>query len=175
MRVIPRLSKEEWDVLDVISKWLISTRAAVFVMTEIAAGIGGILAYRNESFYWPYFLTAMIGLVFAHASNNLFNDYIDYKRGLDKDNYYRAQYGPQPLEHGLMSQKQFMGYIGVSLLVASTGITTLVLLATGLFFLLFYTWPLYLSAHAFQYNKRFGSLFLLGLIIDVILVKTGVY
>ena len=83
-----------------------------------------------------------------------------------------------------MSQKQFMGYLGVSLLVAlaagaylvvSTGLTTLILLATGLFFLLFYTWPLYLSAHAFQYNKRFGSLFLLGLIIDVILVKTGVY
>jgi 1,4-dihydroxy-2-naphthoate octaprenyltransferase len=97
LRVIPRLSKEEWDVLDVISKWLISTRAAVFIMTEIAAGIGGILAYRNETFYWPYFLAAMIGLVFAHASNNLLNNYIDYKRGLDKDNYYRAQYGPQPL------------------------------------------------------------------------------
>ena len=37
------------------------------------------------------------------------------------------------------------------------------------------TWPLYLSAHAFQYNKRFGSLFLLGLIIDVVLVKTGIF
>ncbi len=37
------------------------------------------------------------------------------------------------------------------------------------------TWPLYLSAHAFQYNKRFGSLFLLGLILDVVLVKTGIY
>ena len=120
-------------------------------MTEIAAGIGGILAYRNETFYWPYFLAAMIGLVFAHASNNLLNDYIDYKRGLDKDNYYRAQYVPQPLEHGLMSQKQFMAYVAVSLLVAlaagaylvaATGMTTLILLATGLFFLLFYTWPL---------------------------------
>jgi 1,4-dihydroxy-2-naphthoate octaprenyltransferase len=37
------------------------------------------------------------------------------------------------------------------------------------------TWPLYLSANAFVYNKRFGSLFLLGLIIDVILVKTGIF
>jgi 1,4-dihydroxy-2-naphthoate octaprenyltransferase len=159
MRIIPRLTREEWDVLDVVSKWLISTRAAVFIMTEIAAGIGGILAYRNGSFHWPYFLAAMVGLVFAHASNNLLNDFIDFKRGLDKDNYYRAQYGPQPLEHGFMSQKQFMGYLAVSLLVAltagaylvaSTGMTTLILLATGLFFLLFYTWPLYLSAHAFQ-------------------------
>jgi 1,4-dihydroxy-2-naphthoate octaprenyltransferase len=326
LRIIPRLTKEEWDVLDVISKWLISTRAAVFIMTEIAAGIGGILAYRDGNFYWPFFLAAMIGLVFAHASNNLLNDFIDFRRGLDKDNYYRAQYGPQPLEHGLMSQRQFFGYIAVSLLIAlaagiylvwATGPTTLLLLGIGLFFLLFYTWPLkyiglgeltvilvwgplmvggtyfvtsggvwswdvaiislvyslgpttvlfgkhtdklnqdkakrvytlpvilkeklarytnigiwiaqyvlvgimivdrmagpvmaivlialpklfrasgvfakprpteapadlppntwplYLSAHAFQYNKRFGSLFMLGLIIDVVLVKTGVY
>jgi 1,4-dihydroxy-2-naphthoate octaprenyltransferase len=35
-------------------------------------------------------------------------------------------------------------------------------------------WPLYLSAHAFIYNKRFGLLFLLGLIIDLVLVKTGI-
>jgi 1,4-dihydroxy-2-naphthoate octaprenyltransferase len=73
-------TREECDVLDVISKWLISTRAVVFIMTEIAAGIGGIPA-----------------------------------------------------------------------------------------------WPLYLSIHASQYNKRFGALFLLGLILDVIPVKTGVY
>jgi 1,4-dihydroxy-2-naphthoate octaprenyltransferase len=151
LRVIPRLSKDEWDMLDVISKWLISTRAAVFIMTEISCAIGGLLAYRNEEFYWPYFIAAMIGLVFAHASNNLINDYIDHRRGIDKDNYYRAQYGPQPLEHGLMSARQFMGYIGVSLLVAltagaylvaATGPVTLVLLVAGLLFLLFYTWPL---------------------------------
>jgi len=120
-------------------------------MTEISCAIGGILAYRNETFYWPYFVAAMIGLVFAHASNNLLNDYIDYRKGLDKDNYYRAQYGPQPLEHGLMSTRQFMSYIGITLLVAlaagaylvvATGPATLILLGAGLFFLLFYTWPL---------------------------------
>jgi 1,4-dihydroxy-2-naphthoate polyprenyltransferase len=36
-------------------------------------------------------------------------------------------------------------------------------------------WPLYLSAHAFNYNKRFGGLFLLGLLADTILFKTGWY
>jgi len=35
-------------------------------------------------------------------------------------------------------------------------------------------WPLYLSAHAFIYNKRFGLLFLLGLIIDLVLLKMGI-
>jgi hypothetical protein len=35
-------------------------------------------------------------------------------------------------------------------------------------------WPLYLSAKAFVYNKRFGYLFLLGLIVDVILNRSGI-
>lgn len=151
LKVIPRLTKNEWDELDVVSKWLISTRAAVFIMTELSCAIGGILAYRNETFYWPYFVAAMIGLVFAHASNNLINDYVDHRKGIDKDNYYRAQYGPQPLEHGFMTTRQFMGYIGISLLVAlaagaylvaATGLLTLFMLIAGLFFLFFYTWPL---------------------------------
>ena len=38
-----------------------------------------------------------IGLIFAHATNNLFNDFTDYRPGVDKDNYFRTQYGPQPL------------------------------------------------------------------------------
>jgi hypothetical protein len=33
LQVIPRISKEKWDRLDVISRWLIATRAAVLIMT----------------------------------------------------------------------------------------------------------------------------------------------
>ena len=33
--------------------------------------------------------------------------------------------------------------------------------------------PLYLVNHAFVYNRRFGLLFLLGLILDVVLVRSG--
>ena len=34
-------------------------------------------------------------------------------------------------------------------------------------------WPLYLSAHAFVYNRRFGGLFLIGLILDIVFFKNG--
>ena len=44
LNVIPDVSKTEWDELDVISKWLISTRAAVLVMTFISAALAGIFA-----------------------------------------------------------------------------------------------------------------------------------
>jgi len=151
LRTIPRISKEEWLSLDIISKWLIATRSAVFVMTALAAAIGGIMALTAGTFHVFNFLAAMIGLVFAHASNNLLNDLVDSSKGVDKGNYYRSLYGPQTVEHGLLSKGAMLRYISVTLLIAlasgafliaQTGIGTLYLMLAGLFFLLFYTWPL---------------------------------
>jgi 1,4-dihydroxy-2-naphthoate octaprenyltransferase len=44
LQIIPRIDKQEWDKLDVISRWLIATRAAVLIMTFISAAIAGLLA-----------------------------------------------------------------------------------------------------------------------------------
>ncbi len=118
LRVIPRISKEEWNRLDVISKWLISTRAAVLIMTFLSAAIAGILAARDSQFDFAKWLLVAFGLVMAHATNNLLNAFTDYIRGVDKDNYYRAQYGPQPLVHGLMTKRQLLTYAAVTGLMA---------------------------------------------------------
>ena len=151
LRVIPRISREEWNGLDIISRWLIASRAAVFVMTATAGVIGGLLADRAGAFSWDIFILAVFGIVLAHATNNLLNDYVDYSKGVDHNNYYRAQYGPHPLEHGLLSKNSFLWYIVVSGMMALaigfvitglTGWATLWLVGAGLFFLLFYTWPL---------------------------------
>lgn len=151
LKTIPRISKQEWMDLDIISKWLIATRSAVFIMTAIAGMIGGLMAWYNGNFSLVNFMVALIGLVFAHASNNLLNDLVDSKRGIDKGNYYRSLYGPQTIEHGLLTPAAMNRFIGFTLLialicgaylVAQTGLTTLYLLLAGLFFLLFYTWPL---------------------------------
>lgn len=151
LRIIPRISREEWNDLDLVSRWLIATRAAVFIMTAVSAVIGGLLAYRDGAFSPSLFFPCILGLVFAHATNNLINDLTDHKRGIDKDNYYRSQYGPQPLEHGLLTPRQLWVYIAVSGLIAllagiflvyATGWVTLSLLLAGSFFVLFYTWPL---------------------------------
>ena len=47
LQVIPHVSKDEWKKLDVISKWLISTRAAVLIMTFLSAAFAGIFAFRD--------------------------------------------------------------------------------------------------------------------------------
>ncbi len=151
LQVIPRISNEEWQGLDVISKWLIATRAAVLIMTFISAAIAGILAFQAGGFNLGRWLLLTVGLIMAHATNNLLNDYIDYKKGVDQDNYYRSQYGPQVLVHGLMTTRQLLTYAAVSgaiallaglALVFLQGELTLILIALGAFFVLFYTWPL---------------------------------
>ncbi len=148
---VPRISKEEWDRLDLISRWLIATRAMALVLSFISAAIAGLLALQAGEFNFWVWLLLTLGLFMAHGTNNLLNDYTDYSRGVDKGNYFRAQYGPQPLEHGLLSKRQLLTYAAVTGLIAvAAGVLlilyrdglTVILMAVGAFFVLFYTFPL---------------------------------
>ena len=148
---MPKLSQTEWQSLDPVAKWLIACRASVLFMTFTAAALGGLMAWRAGVFEWNLWLATVLGLMFAHATNNLLNDYTDSRRGIDKENYYRNQYGVHVLEDGLMSEPQFWRYLGVTAAVAlllgawlvsqRSGLTIDLMLA-GAFFVLFYTWPL---------------------------------
>ncbi len=148
---MPRLDASQWQGLDPVAKWLIATRASVLFMTLTAAALGGLMAWRVGLFSWQPWLLATIGLLFAHATNNLLNDLTDSSRGIDKNNYYRNQYGVHVLEDGLMSARQFRVYLavtgGIALLMGAwlvwerSGLTLNLMLA-GAFFVLFYTWPL---------------------------------
>jgi 1,4-dihydroxy-2-naphthoate octaprenyltransferase len=120
-------------------------------MTFISATIAGLLAARVGRFDAGLWAALTLGLVFAHATNNLVNDLTDSWKGVDKDNYFRTQYGPQPIEHGLMTRGQVILYAAVTgavaiaagvYLVAMRGQATLALFATGVGLVLFYTWPL---------------------------------
>lgn len=153
LQVIPEVSKPEWDALDVVSKWLISTRAAVLIMTFISAALAGLFAWRDGSFSFVPWFALTLGLILAHASNNIFNDFTDFVRGVDKDNYYRNIYGAQPIASGLMTRRQHLTYFAVTAFIAlllgiylvsytDFSTTTWILLGLGAFFLLFYTWPL---------------------------------
>ena len=150
LTVIPNVTKEEWDKLDIISKWLISTRAAVLLMTLLSAVLAGLFAWHDhKSFSLLTLFILILGLVLAHASNNIFNDYTDYTRGVDKDNYYRTLYGPQPVADGLLTKRQHLVYFGITglmslacgiaLVIMSGGGLTWLLLGLGAFFVLFYT------------------------------------
>ncbi len=92
-----------------------------------------------------------VGLLMAHATNNLVNDLTDSWTGVDRQNPFRTQYGPQPVEDGLVSVRQQLTMalvtgavaLGCGLwLVSVTGRSTLWLLLAGVVCVLFYTWPM---------------------------------
>ena len=145
--------KGEWDALDVISKWLIATRSAVTTVTLYACAIGGLLAIRDGYFSFLPWLVITLGLFIAHGANNLLNDYTDFSRGVDQDDYFRTQYGVHPLVQEFWTKKQQLKWFYVSgTLAFITGIFALVytgfspaviaLFALGAVVLLIYTWPL---------------------------------
>ena len=151
LRTIPRLSLAEWQGLDIISRWLVASRAAVLVMTGTSATIAGLWAWHDGMFDLTLWLCVFMGLTMAHAANNLINDLMDYRSGVDHNNYFRAQYGPQPLVHGLLNQRGLLLYIAVTgalalipgiYLVYLRGTLALELLLIGAGFVIFYTWPL---------------------------------
>ncbi len=84
--------------------------------------IGGLLAWQylqanNKPFTFIFFITWIIltiGLFIAHGTNNLINDYTDFSRGIDKDNYFRTQYGVHPLAQGFWDKRTHLIWFGVS-------------------------------------------------------------
>ena len=145
--------KKEWDALDVISKWLIATRSAVTMVTIYSCIIAGLLAWRDGVFAWIPWLIVTIGLFIAHGTNNLLNDYTDFSRGVDKDYYFRTQYGVHPLVQNFWSKsKQFQWFLVSGVLATLSGIfalfyTSFTPIIIGLFvfgavILLAYTYPL---------------------------------
>jgi 1,4-dihydroxy-2-naphthoate octaprenyltransferase len=93
---------------DPITRWLVISRACVFSMTIISVLIGVLLAAAQGFYHWGLALLTLVGLVAAHAANNLLNDYLDVKNGVDTEDYPRAQYSPHPLLGGLTTSRRLL-------------------------------------------------------------------
>ena len=145
--------KNEWNALDVVSKWLIATRSAVTLVTVYSCVISGLLAWRDGYFSWGPWLILTFGLFIAHGANNLLNDYTDFSRGLDQGNYFRTQYGVHPLEQKFWDKAtQIRWFVISGVLATAAGIwalfytnfspITIGLFVFGAIVLLAYTYPL---------------------------------
>src|SRR5829696_723043 len=177
--------KKEWDSLDIVSKWLIATRSAVTLVTVYSCVIAGLLAWRDGNFSWIPFLILTLGLFIAHGTNNILNDYTDYSRGVDKDNYFRTQYGVHPLVQGFFTKPQQIRWFLISgILAALAG--TYALLATnfnpiviGLFLfgaivLLAYTYPFkYWGLGEFAIFLIWGPIMIGGVYLVMALIQGG--
>ncbi|MGZ9160598.1 MAG: prenyltransferase, partial [Candidatus Limnocylindrales bacterium] len=142
--------------LDTVGTWLVITRAAVFPMTIWSGLIGGLLAVEanrtsgGAPVDWGLFLLAVVGLVLAHAANNMINDYFDTSGGVDTPDYVRALYAPHPILSGWVTKRQLeiailiVNAIGAALMLYLAAIRGPLIIAfalAGLFVSVFYVAP----------------------------------
>jgi 1,4-dihydroxy-2-naphthoate octaprenyltransferase len=137
-------------VMDPVSRWLLITRASVFPMTIFSGLIGGLLAVGARGANWSYFSLALVGLVIAHAANNMINDFFDLEGGVDTQGYVRTVYAPHPIVSGLISKRGLLAAIAIFnvvdllilvLLADARGSGVVAFALAGLFISVFYVAP----------------------------------
>jgi 1,4-dihydroxy-2-naphthoate octaprenyltransferase len=139
--------------MDLVSRWLLITRASVFPMTLTSGVLGGLLAVSGPTeapFHGWLFLEALVGLVLAHAANNMINDWFDLAGGVDSAEYVRGQYAPHPILSGLISKRGLVAAIAAVNLVdlailahlaSVRGLGVVAFALAGLFISVFYVAP----------------------------------
>jgi 1,4-dihydroxy-2-naphthoate octaprenyltransferase len=150
-RIIATGNLPEGRTMDGVSRWLLITRACVFSMTITSALVGGLLAAATaDAPRWGLFALALIGLVVAHAANNMINDYFDTTGGVDTEGYVRALYAPHPILSGWVTKRQLqiailaVNVVGGAImlfLAAQRGPLIIVFALAGLFVSVFYVAP----------------------------------
>lgn len=152
-------------------------------IVPILIGTAWVVAqHRASPFPWAIFILTFLGGVLLHATANTFNDYFDWKSGVDKENleYFTAfSGGSRGMELGIISEQKLL-LVAICLLALATAIgIALVFLrdigilifgAIGAFSAFFYTAPpLRLSA-----RKGLGELFV-GMNFGPLMVSGTIY
>lgn len=119
-------------------------------MTLTSALVGGLLASHHPAASPGLFFLALVGLIVAHASNNMINDYFDTGSGVDTSGYVRTLYAPHPILSGLISREGLLGAIvfanaidlGILCVIAlARGPQAVAFALAGLFISVFYVAP----------------------------------
>jgi 1,4-dihydroxy-2-naphthoate octaprenyltransferase len=63
--------------------WFLETRPQFLLLSVVLAFLGTCIAWYDGYFHLGYALLAFVGLLLAHISVNVLNDYFDYKSGVD--------------------------------------------------------------------------------------------
>jgi len=63
--------------------WFLETRPQFLLLSVVLAFLGNCIAWYEGAFHLGYALLAFVGLLLAHISVNVLNDYFDYRSGID--------------------------------------------------------------------------------------------
>ncbi|MGH2581293.1 MAG: prenyltransferase [Anaerolineales bacterium] len=136
------------ELADDVTRWLVISRSCVFSMSLTSGLLGLLIAAEQGIVNWGLGLLAVLGVVIAHASNNIINDYMDVRQGVDTEDYPRAQYSPHPLLGGLTTARglltaalilNFVDLLIMLYLYSQRGLIIVAFAVTGLILSLAYT------------------------------------
>jgi 1,4-dihydroxy-2-naphthoate octaprenyltransferase len=136
--------------------WFLETRPQFLTLSVVLGFLGTAIAWYDGFFNLGYALLAGFGLVLAHASVNILNDYFDYRSGVDLATR-RTPFsgGSGILPGGLLTPTQVL-WLGLGALIVTvpigiyfivvSGWQLLPLLAVAAFFIVLYSpfilkWP----------------------------------
>ncbi len=122
-----------------MKKWLVVVRAQFLLLSLVLALLGASLAWyetrlAGTDFTLGYAVLAFVGILLAHVSVNVLNDYFDYKSGVDlKTQRTPFSGGSGSIVNGLITPQQAL-WIGIGSLV--------VIVPLGVYFTLTVGWGL---------------------------------
>jgi 1,4-dihydroxy-2-naphthoate octaprenyltransferase len=116
------------------SVWFLETRTQFLTLSVVLAFLGTAIAWYDGYFNLWHALLAGVGLVLAHASVNILNDYFDFRSGVDlavKRTPFSGGSGILPA--GLLTPRQVL-WLGIVLLLLAVPI--------GIYFVVIRGWQL---------------------------------
>lgn len=63
--------------------WFLETRPRFLLLSVVLVFLGTSIAWYDGNFHLGFTLLALVGLLLAHISVNVLNDYFDYRSGID--------------------------------------------------------------------------------------------
>lgn len=117
-----------------LKKWLLVIRAPFLPLSVVLAFLGTCIAWYDDAFHLGHALLAFFGLLLAHISVDVLNEYYDYKSGVDLETAKTPfSGGSGALPAGLVTPRQAL-WLGTGALVAIVPI--------GIYFTLTKGWAL---------------------------------
>ena len=167
-----------------INLWRAIARDYTLPQTIISYGFAVVLATKNYHVNLFLSLLGLIGVLLAHMSVNILDDYFDWKSGAVEEYKKLSEAGEQVkthkcfyLEQGLTSHKSLLavalsmdavaGLIGLYI-ASKVGLAVIVIAAIAAFFGFFY------SAPPFKFSYRGLSEFVIGIVFGPLLLS-GAY
>ena len=117
-----------------MKRWLMVIRAPFLPLSLVLAFLGTSIAWYDGAFSWWHAILASFGLLLAHICVDVFNEYFDYRSGVDFETIKTPfSGGSGALPSGLITPKQALS-LGI--------VTFIILIPIGIYFTIVKGWLL---------------------------------